>query len=61
MRYHLTLDESAADYDKMIEVQGVQFVFDPFTAALIEEITVDYDDFDDNFTVRSKNGPESSC
>lgn len=60
MKYRLALDESKAEYDKKIEVRGITFVMDPFAAALIEEITVDWNEFDD-FVVKSTNGPESSC
>ncbi|MGB8957276.1 MAG: hypothetical protein WCC10_18030 [Tumebacillaceae bacterium] len=56
----MTLDESR-DHDKKVEVRGLHFVLDPFAASLLEEITVDYDDYEDSFTVTTQAGPLSSC
>ncbi|MFD2169574.1 hypothetical protein [Tumebacillus lipolyticus] len=61
MRFRLALDESK-EYDKSLEVDGIKFVLDPFAAALIEGIQIDYDDIvEDDFIVTNTNGYNSSC
>jgi len=60
MRYRLALDEPR-EHDKTVEVSGLTFVLDAFAASLVEELLVDYDDYEDNFTVLSLNGPNSDC
>ena len=60
MRFRLTLDESR-DHDKRIEERGLKFVLDPFAASFVEGLIVDYDDYEESFTVLSANGPTSSC
>lgn len=60
MKFQLTLDESR-DHDKSVEVHGLHFVLDPFAASLIEEIAVDYDTYEDSFTVTTQAGLQSSC
>ena len=60
MKFRLTLDESR-DNDKTVEVRGLNFVLDPFAAAMIEEIAVDYDEYEESFTVATQTGPQSSC
>lgn len=51
MRLRIALDERMKR-DKEIQVKGIPFVFDPFTAALLREpITVYYDDVEDSFRV----------
>lgn len=56
----MTLDESQAD-DMQLEAKGVQFVLDPFAAALIDVVDIQYDQFTDDFIVRVPNEPISSC
>jgi len=60
MRHRLALDERQ-EYDKVVHVHELTFVLDPFAASLIEEIAVDYDDYEDNFTITNLNGPNSDC
>ncbi|GAX91304.1 hypothetical protein [Effusibacillus lacus] len=56
----MTLDESNAN-DKQLEAKGLRFLFDPFVASQVDEIHIDYDEAEDNFSVRVPNGPQSSC
>lgn len=56
----MTLDESQAQ-DRQVEAKGLRFLFDPFAAAQIEEVQIDYDEFEDDFIVRVPNAPQSSC
>lgn len=57
----LTLEESPREHDKSVEENGIKFVLDPFALSFIEEIQVDYDDFDEGFKVTNLTGPNSSC
>ena len=61
MRYRLTLDESAKDYDKTIEAAGLTFVVDPFAASFLEKLFIDWDNYDENFVVINEEGSNSSC
>jgi Fe-S cluster assembly iron-binding protein IscA len=61
MKYRLTLDESAKDYDKIIEASGLTFVVDPFAASFLEKLIIDWDDYDENFVVINEDGSNSSC
>jgi Fe-S cluster assembly iron-binding protein IscA len=60
MKFRLALDE-LKDYDKKIEASGLTFVVDPFAASFVEAVSIDYDEYDDQFIVHNLNGPESSC
>ncbi|MCX7570541.1 hypothetical protein OS242_11260 [Tumebacillus sp. DT12] len=60
MKFRLALDEPQ-EYDKKIEASGLTFVVDPFAASFIEEVGVDYDEYDDQFVVLNLTGPDSSC
>ncbi|MFC4769257.1 hypothetical protein [Effusibacillus consociatus] len=56
----MTLDESQAQ-DRQIEAKGLRFLFDPFAASQIDGVQIDYDEFEDDFSVRVPNVPQSSC
>lgn len=60
MKFRLALDEPQ-QYDKKIETSGLTFVLDPFATSFIEEVSVDYDEYDDQFVVHSLTGPDTSC
>jgi Fe-S cluster assembly iron-binding protein IscA len=61
MRFRLALDEPK-DYDKKVVERGITFLMDPFAAAFIEGINIDYDDIvEDDFIVTNTAGPNSSC
>lgn len=51
MRFAIALDERT-ERDKLIEVHGVPFLLDPFTATLVQSaLRVDYDAEYDSFSV----------
>ncbi|MGZ4107738.1 MAG: hypothetical protein ACXVOI_11535 [Tumebacillaceae bacterium] len=56
----MTLDESR-DNDKRVEVRGLTFVLDNYSTMFVEEILVDFDDYEDGFVVHNLTGPDSSC
>ncbi|WP_018132646.1 hypothetical protein [Effusibacillus pohliae] len=56
----LALDEPQP-HDRQFEVKGLRFVLDPFAASHISQVEIEYDEFEDDFTVRVPDGPQSSC
>jgi Fe-S cluster assembly iron-binding protein IscA len=56
----MTLDESQPN-DKLVEAKGLRFLFDPFAASQIDEVQIDYDEFEEDFSVRVPNAPQSTC
>jgi Fe-S cluster assembly iron-binding protein IscA len=57
----LTLDESTEN-DQIVEQKGITFLLDSFAAAFIQNgLTIDYDEYDDNFIVQIKGIQDSSC
>ena len=60
MNFRLALDEPQ-QYDKKIEEHGLTFVVDPFAASFIEEVAIDYDEYEDQFVVTNPNDAGSTC
>jgi Fe-S cluster assembly iron-binding protein IscA len=57
----LTLDESTEN-DQIMEQKGITFLLDSFAVAYIENgLTIDYDEYEDNFIVQIKGIKDSCC
>ncbi|PWK13751.1 hypothetical protein [Tumebacillus permanentifrigoris] len=60
MKFHLVLDEPR-EHDRRLEVRGLHFAVDAFAASYIEQVTVDFDEYEDSFIVINEAGPNSAC
>ncbi|WP_181362909.1 hypothetical protein [Sulfoacidibacillus thermotolerans] len=57
----MALDERS-ERDVVIEVHGVPVILDPFTASLAQEpLIVEYDEYEDSFSIYSQGIGDSGC